>query len=69
MDDFFHGQLGAAFRGGISDPDTESEDGDQKGQRDGEEDQIDRRDALTDHGSRSDFRWRFGIVPETGGGA
>ena len=53
---------------GISEPNTEGEDGDQEGQREREEDEVDRRDPPANHGGRSTFRGRFGIVPESRGG-
>lgn len=58
--------VGPAFRG-ISDPDPEGEDGDQEGQREGEEDQINRRDAVADKGFCRYFQRSYGIAPTTGG--
>ncbi len=53
--------------GGSSDPDAESENRDQEGQRDGEKDEVDRRYASIDDGRGGRFRGPYDIAPATCG--
>ena len=52
--------------GGISDPNPEGEDRDQEGQREGEEDQINRRDAVAAKGVGDHFLGTYGILTAKG---
>ena len=62
-----NGRLWGRRSGGISDPNPEGEDCDQEGQREGEEKQINRRDAAVNQRGGGHLPGTYRISTATGG--